>query len=402
MERSGATAGTPSPPVPSSATGRPRRTELDNLKTALAVGVISAHAVLTYADGGDWFYQERNLGQVATVLTLVPGLVGALFAMGLFFLIGGWFTPASFARKGAGRFLLDRLVKLGLPFVAFIVVVTPAVNTLVAYRARGAHGPVVPFFAERVTDLDSGPLWFVGVLLLFSTVYALWRRFAPTPVPTDQRFGARVLVVMALGIAASSFLLRLQFPMDSHQIMNLHVFQWPQFAAMFALGAVSAERGWLREVPTTLRRRCGQASLIALDALLLTMAAGGAFAEHASAKAFAGGVHWESLATAAIEGTLAVSAAIWVLGWFGERWTRETPLSRLLARSAYGAYVWQTPVLVVGALLLRELTVVPEVRLAILLPGAVLTSFALSCATSSALRRSRRRHATRPALPVPR
>jgi hypothetical protein len=29
--------------------------------------------------------------------------------------------------------------------------------------------------AQQLEDLDAGPLWFVGVLLLYSTVYALAR-----------------------------------------------------------------------------------------------------------------------------------------------------------------------------------------------------------------------------------
>ena len=52
---------------------------------------------------------------------------------------------------------------------------------------------------------------------------------------------ARFLIFMAIGISVSSFLLRLQFPMDSDQVMNLHVFQWPQFIAMFSFGAVCAD-----------------------------------------------------------------------------------------------------------------------------------------------------------------
>ncbi len=381
--------------APPTWSARSRRADLDNLKTVLAVGVISTHAVLTYADGGDWFYQERNLGEAATVLVFMPGLVGALFAMGLFFFIGGWFTPTALAHKGARRFVIDRLVKLGIPFVAFIVIVTPAVNTLVAYQAGGAHGPVVPFFRARIADLDTGPLWFVGVLLLFSGVYLLLRGNVPARTGTVRAFDARFLIFMAIGISVSSFLLRLQFPMDSDQVMNLHVFQWPQFIAMFSFGAVCAERGWLREVPGTLRRTCGWVTAAAIVALVVVMAAGGAFAENASSERFAGGLHWESLATAFIEGALAVSASVWVLGWFASRWSAETPRARVLARSAYGAYVWQTPVLVAGALALRRLSVVPEVRLAILLPTAVICSFALSWAAAAGIRRVSRRHSGR-------
>ena len=37
--------------------------------------------------------------------------------MGFFFLLAGYFTPASYERKGAGAFLTDRFVRLGIPLI---------------------------------------------------------------------------------------------------------------------------------------------------------------------------------------------------------------------------------------------------------------------------------------------
>lgn len=163
--------------------------------------------------------------------------------------------------------------------------------------------------------------------------------------------------------------------MDSHQIMNLHVFQWPQHLALFGFGVVCGERGWLSPVPDRLRRGCGWATIVSVAALLVIMALGGAFAEDGSPEAFSGGLHWESLATAAIEGALAVSASVWLLGWFGRRWTHQGSLARQMARAAYGAFILQTPVLVLLAL---ALSAPPELKSLILAPAAVAGSFGLA------------------------
>jgi len=360
-------------------TGQPRRrVDLDNLKVALVAGVITMHAVLTYADAGDWFYQEKDLGEAATILVLLPGLVGALFAMGLFFLVAGLFSAPSLERKGPGRFAADRVVRLGLPVVAYIVVMTPLVNALVAYQTEDLHRRVLPFVRHLVTHLDTGPVWFVAVLLLFSLGYAAARSVAPRRDRLSGPLRRRHLVALGVGIAVMSFVLRLQFSMDSHQVMNLHVFQWPQHLALFAFGVLSAERGWLDEVPDHVRRACGRVAVAAIVALPVVMALGGAFAEDADADAFSGGWHWESLATAAIEGALAVSGSIWLLGWFARRWDHQGPLGLAAARAAYGAFLLQTPVLVGAALLLRPLDVAPELKLLVLVPVAVIGSFVLS------------------------
>lgn len=357
---------------------RERRGDIDNLKVVLVAGVITTHAILSYADTGDWFYQEENLGDIATILVLLPGIVGALFAMGLFFLVAGWFSPAALARKGTRGFAQDRLVKLALPLAAYIVVVTPFVNALVAYQTEHIDRPVLAFYRHLISHLDTGPLWFVAVLLLFSLGYAAVRVVHPATTGASGPLRPRHLVGLALVIGGLSFLVRLQFAMDSHQVMNLHVFQWPQHLALFSFGVVCAERGWLSPVPDPLRRGCGWATIASVAALPMIMALGGAFAEDGSPEAFSGGLHWESLATAAIEGALAVSASIWLLGWFGRRWTHQGPLARQMARAAYGAFIIQTPVLVLLALALRPLSAPPELKLLILAPAAVACSFGVA------------------------
>ena len=225
---------------------RERRGDIDNLKVVLVAGVITTHAILSYADTGDWFYQEENLGDIATILVLLPGIVGALFAMGLFFLVAGWFSPAALARKGTRGFAQDRLVKLALPLAAYIVVVTPFVNALVAYQTEHIDRPVPAFYRHLISHLDTGPLWFVAVLLLFSLGYAAVRVVHPATTGASGPLRPRHLVGLALVIGGLSFLVRLQFAMDSHQVMNLHVFQWPQHFALFVMlvSAFVGVLGW--------------------------------------------------------------------------------------------------------------------------------------------------------------
>ena len=91
---------------------------LDNLKVCLTVLVIFHHAGQAYGDGGDWAYHPSNPAE------FMPWIwhffsVNAAFFMGLFFLISGYFVPASYVKQGASVFVQKKLIRLGIPL--FIV-----------------------------------------------------------------------------------------------------------------------------------------------------------------------------------------------------------------------------------------------------------------------------------------
>ena len=110
---------------------------------------------------------------------LVPIVgVGALFLMGLFFLIAGLLTPGALERKGTRRFVHDRLLRLGIPFAVFTLLLWPL--SMYAVREPFRHeGSLWYWFAHEEPILDNGPLWFVGVLLIYSLGYAGWRAVRP-------------------------------------------------------------------------------------------------------------------------------------------------------------------------------------------------------------------------------
>jgi hypothetical protein len=118
--------------------------------------------------------QEVRLGPVADAVASVA----ALFLMGLFLLVSGLLAAGSIERKGTARFARDRLLRLGVPFVVWVLGVWPL--TLVAlYRVVGHDTD----YARMLVDsrLDTGPMWFVEILLLLSLGYAAWRRVAGRP-----------------------------------------------------------------------------------------------------------------------------------------------------------------------------------------------------------------------------
>ena len=72
---------------------------LDNLKVCLTVLVIFHHAGQAYGDGGGWAYTPSNPAETMPWIWHFFS-VNAAFFMGLFFLISGYFVPASYDKQG--------------------------------------------------------------------------------------------------------------------------------------------------------------------------------------------------------------------------------------------------------------------------------------------------------------
>ena len=375
-------------PVGASA-GPARVAYLDNLKLLLVAVIIAGHGALAYGDlESAWPYQdvqEVKLAGVSNIALSAVVIPAALFAMGLFFLISGLFTPGSVSRKGPRTFARDRVVRLGLPLVVWTLVLWPAA----IWAAHLAAGDRYSFWWQLTHQepvLDTGPMWFVEVLLLYSLAYAAWRArhrsAAPggdTPAVSNLTpMSGRTLVALAAGLSVATVLVRLVFPAASGQIGQSHLWQWPQLVVMFGLGIVAAQRGWLDPVPDRIRRGCGFAALggvVAFGILGGAMAASGVD----GSALFDLRLHWAPLTLAAIEGPLAVGASVWLLGLAQRRLNRPAgPRGRALARSAYGAFLVQGVVLIGLMIALRPVGVPAEIKALAVAGLGVAGSFGLA------------------------
>jgi len=212
---------------------RPRRERvpyLDNLKALLVAAIIVAHSFVAYSDySGAWPYQsvqEVRLPGAVNAVIRVPIVAGVLCAMG-FFLISGLVTPGSLDRKGPGRYARDRIVRLGIPLVAFLFMWQGLIWWI--WHATGDWtqawwaGSYWSVFMNASPFLDPGPMWFVADLLIYSLGYAAWRglrRHHASPFSKHVRSAGgerhppsgRTLIALAAGISLATILVRPVFP----------------------------------------------------------------------------------------------------------------------------------------------------------------------------------------------
>lgn len=356
---------------------------LDNVKVLLIAAIIAMHAVLSYAALEAWTYtefREVTLTPVVERVLLVLVLPFGLFVISLLFLVAGLLTRPSLERKGPARFARDRLVRLGVPFGVYVLLVQPTVVHLLARSLGRASGP---WWHEVLGDeqrLDTGPLWFVGVLLVLSLACAGWTALGRRHPRRGGPIGpirARHLVVATLLVVPASFLVRLAYPYGGEAgFTDLNLWQWPACAAVFTLGFLAAGQGWLDDVPIRLRRQCRAITLVAVAAMVVLLVAAGMTDR---VDALMGGWTAAAAAFALVEGTLNVAGPVWLLGAAQQHLARPQRWAPpVVSRSAYGAFIVQTPVLVGLAVLIRPLPMPAELKAVVLVVAGVALSFAVA------------------------
>jgi peptidoglycan/LPS O-acetylase OafA/YrhL len=364
-----------------SATGRMRLPYLDNLRTTMIAWIIAGHALLGYTAIGGWPYDEVHEVTFATRTELALAAVlgpSALFVIGTFFFLSGLVGQAVMERRGPAGFAADRLVRLGGPFLVFLVLVWPMFMWF-AYLAAGHHVSYWWAFRHRTPFLDSGPLWFAEVLLYVSLGYAAWQWIAERadrrPSGPPAPLAGRHLVAVAVGVALASFVVRLWFPARSTQILDLHLWQWPQCVGMFAFGVAAGRRDWHIWVPSRFYRACGWAVATTLAAVPV-VAVGARITDLAvDAGPFVGGWHWQALLLDGVEASLVVAGSVWLCGLAQRRLAGTGARRARWARASYAAFAMQVPVLLTLAIALRPVPWPAEAKATLLAVLGVPASF---------------------------
>jgi len=345
----------------------PRLAFIDNLRTLIIVMVIMVHLSVTYGGEGGWYYKEIKPDMPTGLILTMHNAVCQSFFMGCMFLLSGYFTPASFDRKGPRKFLIDRLVRLGIPMLFYDLVIHPF---LIYWLAR--HDVHQLSFRQWAASyytsfhLGRGPLWFVEALLLFSLAYLLWRLTTGKRIPQASEDCAAPngfsLVILAVFLGVASFLVRLWRPVGwCYEPLNLQLPFFPQYIVMFILGVQAYRRQWLTRLSTSLGRNSLILAAILVFVLfpVLTVLGG---ATDGDVSEFLGGLRWQALGLALWEQSLGVLLTVGLLVLFRERLNRHNALSQAASANSYATYVLHTPVLIVLTLMVRNVHLYPLLK----------------------------------------
>ena len=281
---------------------------LDNLKVCLTVLVIFHHAGQAYGNGGGWAYTPSNPAEVMPWIWHFFS-VNAAFFMGLFFLISGYFVPASYDKQGASVFVQKKLIRLGIPLLVM--------------------GGLLSVLSGK---FEIGHMWYIESLLVFCLLYALIRQFYQST--TDSCSSRPTIMGMLIfgGIMGiGSYLIRLVSPQDNW-IWPFGIIPLPmepahylQYVMMFVVGILASRIRWLERIS----KAAGFLSLVigCLLALGIYLRDGGEWNDFVA--------QWFGI----YESLLCVFISFGLLWLFREYSNWNSKFWQWCAAQAYGAYI---------------------------------------------------------------
>ncbi|UWZ82675.1 acyltransferase family protein [Occallatibacter riparius] len=345
---------------------RPRDLYIDRLRSIMTAFVILHHTAITYGAIGGWFWYELKPSRAISSQVLIQFCtINQAYFMGFFFLLAGYFTPASLERKGYGAFLRDRFTRLGLPLLGFILILGPLTAAIAHAADTGRFWEVFPYLAQHFI-LIPGPLWFAEALLIFCLAYCGWRAMFGAPLAGAERTprpvpSAGIWLLSALLTGIGAFAIR-QFIHVGVNIASLQLGYFATYIVLFAAGIAAWRYDWIRQLNWNNAKTAIYAGAIALP----LMPAGVAVAQITHSKGdFAGGISWHAALYALWEPFVAWGfIAAWLL--FMRRFGNQpSAFWSWLNRRAYAVYIIHPPILVGITILLHLWTAPALVKFAV-------------------------------------
>jgi peptidoglycan/LPS O-acetylase OafA/YrhL len=329
---------------------------IDRLRSVMTVMVILHHTAITYGAPGGWFWMELkpSASPSSLLLTLFVTTNQAYF-MGFFFMLAGYFSPASLERKGYARFIGDRFLRLGLPLLAFGLVLGPLTAAIVTGAQGQGFWPTIVWLWQR-RQFINGPLWFAQALLIFSLGYVAWRaafgeklneaKRVPEPVPAGRWW-----LLSALAVGFGALAIRQVIPTGVN-VWGLQLGYFSSYIFLFALGIAAWRYDWLRQLSWR-NARTGVIGLVVVWPLMPLAIAVARALNGIGKSNFSGGLTWPAILYALWEPFVAWGLiAAWLLV-SRARMNQQSAFWNWLNRRAYAVYILHPPVLVGIALLLR-------------------------------------------------
>jgi len=360
---------------------------IDNMRVLLISLVVVGHMAITYgAPLGDWYYREEGrVDPVYAIATMLLLGIGASFLLGLFYLIAGYFSPNPYNRKGAKRFIADRLLRLGLPLIFYALVINPLVTYWAAVKG-GYVGSFPGYVSTHLPTLERasvGPMWFVEALLVFSIIYVVVRLlFGARPGASDSKANRPVpgngyIFLFALCLGLVTFIVRIWAPFGWWlEPIHQEPAHLPQYVALFTIGTIAYRYDWFNALRVAQARIWGWIALALVPGLpILAIAAGALRGEFDPA--VTGGLTWLSLAYSIWEAFIGVALLIWVFAWFRGRLNHQGSLVKAMSPATYAVYLLHPMIIVPLALALSHLRLSLELKFILFtLPALAITFLA--------------------------
>jgi fucose 4-O-acetylase-like acetyltransferase len=221
----------------------------DFLRTLMIFFVIVLHVSMTYMlDCPFWWYVVSK--KVSPAFLVIVNVLD-IFMMPVLFFISGYFTPASYLRKGTVGFLKDKIRHILFPWLLGIIVIVP----LYSLSLGKSMGDVIGIVKEDSLYLFTwqGHLWYLGILFLFLFAYALVAYFSPpdsvrTATASNQKNILLLLACMVVSAICACLSVTCMAPFDDWlyfvSVFTLKPAKAITYLCLFMLGTYAWQTNW--------------------------------------------------------------------------------------------------------------------------------------------------------------
>ncbi|MBY9015633.1 MAG: acyltransferase [Candidatus Lokiarchaeota archaeon] len=383
---------------------RPRLIFLDNLKVFFAILVIFTHVRVTYGGEGWWYYistfNESNPVDTFTIIFfyMTAGIAGIFQAslLGIFFLMGSYFTPKSYDRKGVLAFWKERLIRLGIPILLYVFLINPIIFYLLS--AGGIQpwssyprlqSSFLEYFLSNFQSLENfidfatvyTITWFLVVLLIFTAIYTIWRRI--TKIDSIQRRIPKelpipkfiYLLLLAIGLGFLAFLVRLNFTIIDRPL-GLPLAYIFQYFMMFCVGIIAYRYGWFEKM-TRRHVKVWVITIFVVVMLFFTyfFVTGGAESDFS---VYFGGPHFNALIFAVVDNIASMGMIFVLIKIFYAKFNKQGKILQNLADSSFHMYLIHPFVVIPLSLGIAFIPISPIIKLLIVLTLSVILCYLIS------------------------
>jgi len=219
---------------------------IDFIKVFLTCMVVAHHAGQAYgATGGVWLISDSpELGFLKPFF-----FINAAYMMGFYFFISGFFTPGSLKKKTVKQYLTDRLFRLGIPLLFFLLLVFGPLH----YFLSDTRLNYFEFLANlhfNQPPLSFGHLWFVASLLLYSVLYLVLGKVMTFRFQFSETFRFWYPLLYLLFLIPANVAVRTTYPIDTWVtwLIPIEVAHLPQYLSLFLLGTIACKNNMLENI----------------------------------------------------------------------------------------------------------------------------------------------------------
>jgi glucans biosynthesis protein C len=150
---------------------------IDYLRSALTVLVVTHHSSLAYTTFA--YFDTKTYINSTNPIVDNSRWIGMdifenfndIFFMSLMFFISGLFVYRGLAKKGSQTFLVDRIKRLGIPFIIGVSILIP-IAYFPSFYLNNHSFNIAEFIKDFLQNQQwpVGPPWFIWILLLFNAI----------------------------------------------------------------------------------------------------------------------------------------------------------------------------------------------------------------------------------------